>query len=133
MKTIQKGFIYKTTDGGENWQLIAEPTALVRWIIIDPINPNIIYASTGIFDRFSIKPMGILKSYDGGATWEQVNDGLTSLAVGALAMNPSDHLTLLAGDRKSQLFYRGARRYLRGGVQDHRRRETLATGRPAAR
>lgn len=103
-KSTQRGFIYKTIDGGENWKLLLEPTALVRWIIVDPTDHNIVYASTGIFDRFAVKPVGVLKSYDGGLSWEQVNDGFTSLAVGALAMHPSDPLTLLAGTGKAGYF-----------------------------
>ena len=94
---VQRGIIYKTTDGGQNWKLIHSPQALVRWIIVDPTDHNILYASTGIFDRFAVKAEGVLKSYDGGQTWEQINTGLTNLVVGALAMHPTDPLTLLAG------------------------------------
>lgn len=100
----QRGFIYKSIDGGENWNLLIEPDALVRWIIIDPIDTSIIYASTGIFDRFAIKPTGVLKSTDGGQNWFQINNGFDNLAVAALAMDPSDHLTLIAGTGKSPEF-----------------------------
>jgi len=100
----QRGFIYKTKDGGENWELLIEPDALVRWIIVDPTDVNIIYASTGIFDRFAVKPTGVLKSTDGGQTWVQVNNGFNTLAVAALAMHPQDHLTLVAGTGKASTF-----------------------------
>jgi len=100
----QRGFIYKTIDGGESWTLLLEPKALVRWIIVDPSDTNIIYASTGIFDRFAIEPEGVLKSYDGGQNWEPINNGFTSLSVGALAMHPTDPLTLIAGTGKSDHF-----------------------------
>ena len=100
----QRGFIYKTKDGGENWELLIEPNALVRWIIVDPTDNNIIYASTGIFDRFAVKPTGVLKSTDGGQTWVQINNGFNNLAVAALAMHPKDHLTLIAGTGKASAF-----------------------------
>jgi photosystem II stability/assembly factor-like uncharacterized protein len=100
----QRGFIYKSTDGGENWNLLIEPDALVRWIIVDPTDTNILYASTGIFDRYAVKPTGVLKSLDGGQTWGQINNGFTSLVVAALAMDPEDHLTLIAGTGKASLF-----------------------------
>ena len=103
-KIQQRGFIYRTTDGGENWKLLIEPDALVRWIIVDPTDTKIIYASTGIFDRFAIKPTGVLKSRDEGQTWVQINNGFTSLAVAALAMDPADHLTLVAGTGKASAF-----------------------------
>jgi photosystem II stability/assembly factor-like uncharacterized protein len=96
-----RGFIYKTKDGGENWELLIEPDALVRWIIVDPTDVNIIYASTGIFDRFAVKATGVLKSTDGGLTWNQINNGFNTLVVAALAMHPQDHLTLIAGTGKS--------------------------------
>lgn len=100
----QRGFIYKTTDGGENWKLMTEPDALVRWVIIDPTDTNIVYASTGIFDRFAVTPSGVLKSLDGGETWKQINNGFNNLVVAALAMHPTDHLTLLAGTGKAAGF-----------------------------
>ncbi len=100
----QRGFIYKTVDGGESWTLLYQPNALVRWIIVDPSDTNIIYASTGIFDRFAIEPEGVLKSYDGGQTWKRINNGFTSLSVGAMAMHPTDSLTLIAGTGKSDHF-----------------------------
>lgn len=100
----QRGFIYKSTDRGATWTLLHEPGALVRWIIIDPTNSDIVYAATGIFDRWATKPEGVLKSTDGGRTWRNVNDGLTNLVVGALAMSPGDSKVLIAGTGKTPAF-----------------------------
>jgi photosystem II stability/assembly factor-like uncharacterized protein len=100
----QRGFIYRTTDGGKSWSLLAEPGALVRWIIVDPRDSNVIYASTGIFDRWAVKPEGVLKSLDRGRTWMSVNTGLTNLVAAALTMSPADPLTLIAGTGKSGAF-----------------------------
>jgi photosystem II stability/assembly factor-like uncharacterized protein len=100
----QRGFIYKSVDGGATWKLLHEPGALVRWIIVDPTDSNVIYASTGIFDRFAVKAEGVLKSTDGGKTWTNINDGLTSLAVGALAMHPTNSSILIAGTGKGSAF-----------------------------
>ena len=101
----QRGFIYKSVDAGETWNLLIEPGALVRWIIVDPTNSNIIYASTGIFDRMAVKAEGILKSTDGGETWFQINNGLYPLVINALAMHPNDPQTLLAGTGGQSLFF----------------------------
>ena len=103
-KNVQHGVLYKTIDGGQNWKLILDPKALVRWIIVDPTDHNVLYVSTGIFDRLAVKAEGVLKSYDGGQSWEQINTGLTNLVVGALAMHPTDPLTLLAGTGKDVYF-----------------------------
>lgn len=103
-KLEERGFIYKTVDGGKQWTKILEPGALVRWIIVDPIDTRVLYASTGIFDRIAVKPEGILKSVDGGVTWSNINDGLTSLSVGGLAMHPNNSQFLFATTGKASAF-----------------------------
>jgi photosystem II stability/assembly factor-like uncharacterized protein len=93
-----KGKIYKTEDGGENWHCVWEGDSLVRFIIFDQTNPNIIYASTGIFDSEAYNDIGvgILKSVDGGNTWKQINNGITNLFVGFLEMHPHNPRILFA-------------------------------------
>ncbi|MHC4175111.1 MAG: WD40/YVTN/BNR-like repeat-containing protein, partial [Planctomycetota bacterium] len=72
----------------------------------DPSNSDVLYISTGIFDREAAnsdhtinKPggEGILKSIDGGQTWQSVNNGLSNLYVGTLFMHPTNPDILLAG------------------------------------
>jgi len=101
-----KGVIYKSQDGGLSWTAIWRGENLARYVIIDPENVNILYISTGIFDREAANSdyasnnaggEGILKSYDGGKTWQPINTGLQSLYIGSLAMHPSDSQILLAG------------------------------------
>ncbi|NIT56223.1 MAG: hypothetical protein GWN00_08280, partial [Aliifodinibius sp.] len=48
---ITQGRIYNSRDGGQTWEVIWEGDNLVRYTIVHPNNPDIIYASTGIFDR----------------------------------------------------------------------------------
>ncbi|HEX9976076.1 MAG TPA: hypothetical protein VGA82_02395, partial [Dehalococcoidales bacterium] len=93
-----KGKIYKTTDGGENWRCVWEGTSLARFVLINPQNPDIIYASTGIFDReaYNDAPMGVLKSTDGGETWRQINNGIDNLFIGYLDMDPANPDILFA-------------------------------------
>jgi photosystem II stability/assembly factor-like uncharacterized protein len=108
------GVVYKTTDGGESWQKIWDggiPSALARYMWINPQNPDILYVSTGIFDRGAVgEPpdpgtnpypfggLGILKSTDGGQTWRVLNEanGLEHLYIGSLYMNPDNPDILLA-------------------------------------
>jgi photosystem II stability/assembly factor-like uncharacterized protein len=101
-----KGVLYKSTDGGENWTSIWRGDNLARYILIHPNNPDTLYLSTGIFDREAANSdhtnniaggVGILKSLDGGQTWEQKNNGLTSLYIGTLFMHPTHPDILLAG------------------------------------
>jgi photosystem II stability/assembly factor-like uncharacterized protein len=79
---------------------------LARYIWIDPRDSNVLYVSTGIFDREAAdsdyaasKPggEGIIKSIDGGITWRQINEGLDNLYVGTLFMHPENPDVLLAG------------------------------------
>ena len=93
-----KGKIYKTVDGGENWHCVWQGDSLARVVLFDPSNPDIVYVSTGIFDReaYNTTGVGVLKSADGGETWKQVNNGLQDLFVGFLVMHPRDPKTLYA-------------------------------------
>lgn len=103
---LTQGVIYKTTDGGQNWVKIWEGDNLARYIWIDPRNPQVVYVSTGIFDReaansnYATKTaggVGVIKSTDGGQTWQPVNNGLQNLYIGSLFMHPSNPDILLAG------------------------------------
>jgi photosystem II stability/assembly factor-like uncharacterized protein len=103
-----KGVVYKSTDAGRNWQAIWRGDNLARYIWINPDNTDIIYVSTGIFDREAANTdvstekaggVGILKSIDGGLNWQIFNEanGLTGLYVGSLFMHPENPDILLAG------------------------------------
>ena len=101
-----KGVIYKSENGGLTWRAVWRGENLARYVLVDSNNTNILYASTGIFDREAANSSyenkipggeGILKSYDKGETWEPINTGLENLYVGSLAMHPTDPHILLAG------------------------------------
>ena len=98
------GMIFKTIDGGENWVSVLECNALVRHIVIDPEDTNVVYTATGIFDRWDINPEGILKSEDGGATWRHINNGIDNQVVGGLTMHPYDHNTLFCATGRHEGF-----------------------------
>jgi photosystem II stability/assembly factor-like uncharacterized protein len=108
------GVIYKTTDGGESWTKIWDggmPSALTRYMWINPVNPDVMYVSTGIFDRGAVNEsvdyntdpdpwggLGVLKSTDGGQNWRILGKetGLKGLYVGSLYMHPQNPDILLA-------------------------------------
>jgi len=76
-----QGGAWKTTDGGLSWICLTdnEPVLRVSDIAIDPVNPDIIYLATGDINFIAMNSVsltyvskfgvGILKSTDGGATW----------------------------------------------------------------
>jgi photosystem II stability/assembly factor-like uncharacterized protein len=105
------GVVYKTLDGGENWNAVWRGENLARYVWINPQDTDIVYISTGIFDREAANsdPInaipggeGVLKSTDGGRTWSPVNNGLDNLYVGSLFMHPTDPDILLAGTGNNQ-------------------------------
>jgi hypothetical protein len=51
---LTKGFVYRSTDGGDNWTAIWRGDNLARYVAIDPRNSDVIYVSTGIFDRHPV-------------------------------------------------------------------------------
>ncbi len=73
------------------------PNADVRKIVVDPINPAIIYAGTG--NVYPQSGLGIFKSINNGASWSAYNQGLGNLTINSLAIDPSNPNILCAGTR----------------------------------
>ncbi|MCD6543641.1 MAG: hypothetical protein J7K34_03955 [Flavobacteriaceae bacterium] len=65
--------IYKSIDGGKNWQLMGlEKTRNIHRIIIDKNNPNTIYVAA-IGSPWGEHPeRGVFKSVNGGETWSKI-------------------------------------------------------------
>jgi photosystem II stability/assembly factor-like uncharacterized protein len=72
-------------------------TGRVTEIVIDPISPLTMYVATA--------GGGIWKTVDGGVTWSPKSDNEASLAIGALAMAPSDPNRLYAGTGEGNIFF----------------------------
>ena len=79
------GGLWKTTDEGNTWECLTDdvPVTGVAGIAIDWTNPNVIYLATGDKDAGDNNSVGVLKSTDGGATWNEtglsfdISDGTT--------------------------------------------------------
>jgi len=118
------GVIYKTVDGGEHWARIWDggiPSSLARYMWINPQNPEVLYVSTGIFDRGAVGEtdvetnpypfggLGVLKSTDGGGSWRVLGaeNGLDFRYIGSLYMHPDnpDVLFAAAGHVVSELAF----------------------------
>ena len=69
-----QGGVWKTENRGASWTPMSdhECSLAMGSIAIDPVNPNIIYAGTGEqhFSGDSYYGCGVLRSLDGGSTWE---------------------------------------------------------------
>jgi photosystem II stability/assembly factor-like uncharacterized protein len=70
------GGIFKTTDGGENWDNVFEdmPVITIGDLEIDPDNEDVIYAGTGEANAssFSFLGNGMYKSTDAGQSWTHI-------------------------------------------------------------
>lgn len=92
--------VYKTTDGGKNWEpvLTIDEHTGVTDLVMDPRNPDVLYAAAfqrrrHVFTYVGGGPgSGIHKTTDGGNTWEKANKGLPSVDIGriGLAISPAN-------------------------------------------
>ena len=110
--------LYKTTDGGKNWNKILKTDAHtgVNEVHMDPRNPQVLYASTyqrrrHVYTYVSSGPgSGLHKSTDGGKTWKKIQKGLPSVELGriGLSISPADpeiiYAIVEAADRKGGFF-----------------------------
>lgn len=72
--------VYKSQDGGETWVTGMSPVLQTFSIAVDPQHPDTIYA--GVFS-----PAPVIKSVDGGMTWNAANTGLPDGYVSAVAID----------------------------------------------
>ena len=98
--------LYKTTDGGKNWEAvltISEHTG-INEVHLDRRNPDIIYATAHqrrrhVFTLIDGGPeSGIYKSEDAGKSWKKINRGLPGGDKGriGLALSPADPTLIYA-------------------------------------
>ena len=129
--------LYKTTDGGKNWEKIlggGEYTG-VSEVHMDPRDPDVLYAVTWQRLRTVAALMdggpetGIHKSTDGGSTWRELTEGLPEEAMGktGLAISPIDpdviYATIELAQRKG-----GFWRSENGGESWEKRSDYLSSG-----
>lgn len=107
-KTSETRGVYKTTDGGKNWQrvLFANADAGAVDISMDPKNPDFMMASTWRIRRtpYSLSSGGegseIWKSTDGGNTWNSVieNEGMPEgpIGISGVSISPVNPKTVYA-------------------------------------
>ena len=96
------GGAWKTVDNGMHWTCMTDqlPLIAVSDIVFNPLNPNVIYLATGDRDAGDYYSVGVLRSNDGGATWNQTGlQWLTSdiRQANSLVINPQDTSTLTLG------------------------------------
>ncbi|MEA1986090.1 MAG: T9SS type A sorting domain-containing protein, partial [Candidatus Marinimicrobia bacterium] len=75
-------YIFRSTDGGANWSEVYSSLHSIQHIISNPLNFNTQYAT--------INSIGVIKSKDGGLTWEDASDGIGVVKRMEIAIAPTD-------------------------------------------
>jgi photosystem II stability/assembly factor-like uncharacterized protein len=92
--TIKGKGIYRSTNGGLSWTLTAL-NGSGQDILINPANPREVFVTVWA---------AVLRSTDGGATWNMIRRGLPKdQQAGALAWDPGDRQIMYAGLRANPL------------------------------
>ncbi len=95
------GGLWKTTNGGTNWSSNTDAfsTLGVSDVAIHPSNSNIMYIATGDADGADTYSIGVLKSIDGGITWNTTGLSFQTSGqnrIARLLINPTSPDILIA-------------------------------------
>ncbi len=89
--------IYKSLDGGKTWKSMGlEKTRHIHRIVIDPSNPDVVYAAA-IGSPWGEHPeRGVFKTTDGGKTWKKSLFANNKTGAADLVMDPTNPNKLIA-------------------------------------
>jgi photosystem II stability/assembly factor-like uncharacterized protein len=86
-------YLLTTDDSGKSWRSIAgDLKDPVKGFREDPVNPELLFAGT---------ELGIFMSLDRGAHWQQLKEGLPTVAVDDIEIHPRDHDLIIATHGRS--------------------------------
>lgn len=81
------GGVCRSTDGGTTWSVASAGGREVDSVLVDPAAPTTLYAGTA--PDLLTGSGGVFVSTDGGVSFSELGEGLPSVAVNALALQPA--------------------------------------------
>jgi photosystem II stability/assembly factor-like uncharacterized protein len=115
--------LYKTTDGGITWNKVLDisKNTGVNNVVLDPRNPDILYATSEQRRRHVFTKIGggpesaVYKSKDAGKTWNKIMNGLPAADIGGMGIaispvNPDVIYLIMEAAGDSSGFYRSVNR-----------------------
>jgi len=95
------GGLWKSTNGGTSWTTNTDQLTIIGCsdVAIDPTNTSVMYLATGDNDGSDTYSSGVLKSTDGGATWNTTGLNWTASqgrTIGRLLIHPTNPQILMA-------------------------------------
>lgn len=96
------GGLWKSVDFGGSWQLLNTdflPQIGLSDVAVNYLNTNTLYVGTGDIANYACHSIGVLKSVDGGHTWDTTGLSFTitqGIEIARLLMSPEDTNTLYA-------------------------------------
>ena len=106
--------VYRTTDGGKNWEkvLFVDNRTGCAHIAMDMTNPQVLYAAMWEHQRLPWQVIsggpgsGLYKSTDGGDSWEKIQEGLPrelgKMSVSVSRSNPDKVYVLVESDTEKE-------------------------------
>src|SRR6185503_7025276 len=90
--------MYKSTDGGKTWTFVGlGDTHIITWIIVDPSNPDVVYAAALGHLFAPNADRGVFKTTDGGKTWKKILYVDDQTGAISMTMDPANPQVLYAG------------------------------------
>jgi len=89
--------IYKSTDAGDSWNYLGlGAQGIVSRIVVDPTNPQVLYAAVNGNPFVRNDQRGVFKSVNGGQSWQRIHFVSTQAGASDLVINPQNPQILYA-------------------------------------